>query len=298
MCPTVAHDRLVVLDVSKEGLVPEGHTIHRLAKDLGGLFQGQELVASSPQGRFDAGAARISGRTLTSTDAWGKHLFLEFAEEALGPDQLVHIHLGLYGSFRRGPGAAPTPQGAIRLRLVGDRGWAELRGATTCELLDPAGRDRLLLRLGPDPLRPGADVARVVDRFGKSRVAVAGVLMDQSVLAGVGNAFRAELLFRHRIDPFLPAAALPRASVEALWFDLVTLMRLGVRNDRMITTRPEHRDKPKGTVNPGDQYYVYRRAGEPCRVCGALVAKEEFQTRSLYWCSTCQPEGSGSTPRE
>jgi len=278
--------------------VPEGHTIHRLAKDLSGLFQGQAVAASSPQGRFDAGAATLSGRTLTATDAWGKHLFLEFADDGLGPEQLLHVHLGLYGSFRRGPGAAPAPVGAIRLRLVSERGWAELRGATTCELLDPAGQERLLLRLGPDPLRPGADVARVVDRFGKSRVAVAGVLMDQSVLAGVGNAFRAELLFRHQIDPFLPAAALPRPSVEALWADLVTLMRAGVRNDRMITTRPEHRGKAKGTVSRGDQYYVYHRAGEPCRVCGALVAKEEFQTRSLYWCPTCQPEGSGSTPRE
>lgn len=278
--------------------MPEGHTIRRLAQDLAGLLQGRPLAASSPQGRFTAGAGRVDGRTLARTDAWGKHLFLEFDEDDLGAAQLVHVHLGLYGTFRRGPGAAPAPRGAIRLRLTADQGWADLRGPTTCELLDPEGCERLLLRLGPDPLRADADVVQVLDRFGKSRVTVAALLMDQTVLAGVGNAYRAEVLFRHQVDPFLFASALPRSTVLALWTDLVTLMRAGVRSDRIVTTRPTHRGQAKGAISRGDQYYVYRRAQEPCRVCGTAVAKADHQGRWLYWCPSCQPDGSGSTPRE
>ena len=86
--------------------------------------------------------------------------------------------------------------------------------------------------------------------------------------------------------------------MTAVWADLVELMRAGVRTDRIITTRREHRDKAKGAVNRGDQYYVYRRAGQACRVCGTPVLKAEFQARNLYWCPNCQPTGAGSTPRE
>lgn len=248
-----------------------------------GLFGGRAVAASSPQVRFAAGAALISGRELVSTDAWGKHLFHDY------DGVLLHVHLGLYGSFRQGPGQPPVERGAIRLKLTGDRGWAELRGPTACDVLTPAERDQVLLRLGPDPLRPDADVEQVRSRLARSRTPLGAALMDQSVLAGVGNAYRAEILYRHRLDPFQLASALTAEGFDALWRDLVTLMRAGVKANRIVTTLREHRERSRGPASDADRYYVYRRAGLPCRVCGTEVAVTEVATRRLYWCPTCQP---------
>ncbi len=267
--------------------MPEGHIIHRLARDHVGLFRGLPLAVDSPQGRFDAGAALLDGRTLIGAEAFGKHLFHDY-----GDDLGLHVHLGLYGVFRQGMGPAPAPKGAIRIRLRSDRSWAELRGPTACEVVSTEERQLILNRLGADPIRSDADVVRTKDRFARSRTPVAALLMDQSVVAGVGNVFRAEVLFRHGIDPYLPASAVPPEVVDALWSDLVTLMRAGVKTGGIVTTLPEHRSKQRGPVEAADRYYVYRRRGEPCRLCGSEVLGAELVGRNLYWCPSCQPSGS------
>jgi endonuclease VIII len=262
--------------------VPEGHTIHRLALDHAGLFGGHPVAATSPQGRFAAGAALLDGRVLTSTDAWGKHLFHDY------DGVLLHVHLGLYGGFRQGPGTPPAERGAIRLRLVCPGGWAELRGPTSCEVITVAEQQKLLLRLGPDPLRPDADVDQVRSRLARSRTPLGAALMDQTVLAGVGNAYRAEILFRHQLDPFAQASSLSGPEFDQVWADLVAVMRAGVKANRIVTTRREHRDAPRGPATDADRYYVYRRAGLPCRVCGTEVAVAQVAARRLYWCPGCQ----------
>ena len=272
--------------------MPEGHVLHRLARDHNALFRGRVVAASTLQDRFAAGAALIDGRSLVRADAWGKHLFHDY-----GAGVLLHVHLGLYGTFRHGPGSPPPAAGALRLRLVADTGWADLRGATTCAVITTAERKLLVNRLGPDPLRTdtvrsAVDVVAVQSRLARSRVPVALALTDQSIVAGVGNAFRAELLFRHRIDPYLPSLELAPEVVEALWDDLVGLLRAGVKTGHIVTTLREHRSRHRGPVAPDDQFYVYRRTGEPCRVCGTPVAVAELATRNLYWCPSCQASGS------
>ena len=92
--------------------MPEGHTIHRLARRHKAMFAGHEIIATSPQGRFVEGAELISGRVLAGTDAWGKHLFHRYSS-----DLFVHVHLGLYGKFADGPLPAPEARGALRLRI-------------------------------------------------------------------------------------------------------------------------------------------------------------------------------------
>ena len=134
--------------------VPEGHTIHRLARRHVKLFGGQPLRASSPQGRFADGAALIDGRTLEGTDAYGKHLFHRY-----GRDLFLHIHLGLYGKFTEGPLPATEPRGALRLRLQGEATYLDLRGPITCEVITRGEKDAVTAALGPDPLRPHADPA-------------------------------------------------------------------------------------------------------------------------------------------
>lgn len=248
--------------------------------------------ASALQERFAAGVALLDGASVTGTDAWGKHLFVQVDPAGGRAPAWLHVHLGLYGKFQHGPGRAPDPRGQLRLRLESEQGWADLRGPTACELLDDEGRERVIARLGADPLRPRTDPDRPWARISRSRTSVGALLMDQSVVAGIGNVYRAEILFRHGIDPHRPGRDLSHEQWSELWSDLQVLMRAGVRSRKIVTTRPE--DRPLGrrsaaTVRREDSHYVYRRAGLPCRTCGNPVRTEEMVARNLYWCPTDQP---------
>lgn len=267
--------------------MPEGHTLRRLAHQLEAEFGGRPARVSSPQGRFAADAALLDGAEVVGADSAGKHLFVEFAG-----DRFVHVHLGLIGGFDVRPGPAPAPVGQVRLRLQNDTAYADLRGATQCELVTTARRDDIVAMLGPDPLRPDADPERAWRRISRSPRPIGDLLMDQTVLAGVGNVYRAEVLFRHRIDPMRPGRTLRRGQWLAIWRDLVALMAEGVRTGRIDTVRPEHTPeamgRPPRVDDHGGEVYVYRRTGQPCHVCGATVRTAELAGRNLFWCPRCQ----------
>jgi endonuclease-8 len=268
------------------GSMPEGHTIHRLARTQRKVLAGQPVAASSPQGRFAEGAARLDGRCLERIDPYGKHLFYSFE----GLAEQLHVHLGLYGTFIGGPLPAPAPRGALRLRLVTEQVWSDLRGPTACELLTPAEVKAILARLGPDPLRPRADPDRAWERISRSRVAIGALLMDQTVVAGIGNVYRAELLFRAGISPFRPGRDITRAEWEGMWVDLQVCMRAGTRAGHIITTRPEDRSRrSRGVVPRDERFYVYRRHDLPCRLCGTPVRTDVMVGRNLFWCPVDQP---------
>lgn len=270
--------------------MPEGHTIHRHARILRERFAGRPVAVSSPQGRFAAGAAALDGRVVAATEAHGKHLFLRFAARREGGpgSDILHVHLGLYGTWTLGEGDPPPPRGALRLRLANGEHWADLRGPIACEVLDADGRGLVLGRLGPDPLRRDADPDRAFARVHSSRVPVGLLLMQQDVVSGIGNVYRAEILFRHGLDPARPGRSVTRDEWDALWADLVTLMRAGARSGRIVTTRPEHRSRRSGPVRREDSHYVYRRHGRPCRVCGTAVESRAAAGRTLYWCPVDQ----------
>ncbi|MFC5909329.1 Fpg/Nei family DNA glycosylase [Streptacidiphilus monticola] len=267
--------------------MPEGHTLHRLAAEYRAAFAGTRVRVTSPQGPFAASAALLDGRTLVGAEATGKHLFLGFGD--LGA---VHIHLGLYGKVGFGPAPAPAPVGAVRLRVENQGHHADLRGPNTCALVTPDEQSAVLARLGPDPLRADADPDLAWTRISRSRTTVAALLMDQKVLAGVGNVYRAEVLFRHGIAPHREGRSLSRAEWDAVWADLVALMREGVRLGRIDTVRPEHTPeamgRPPRVDDHGGEVYVYRRAGLPCHVCASPVATETHAARNLFWCPGCQ----------
>ncbi|MCY7396378.1 MAG: Fpg/Nei family DNA glycosylase [Nocardioides sp.] len=265
--------------------MPEGHSIHRLARRHHQLFRGEALRAASPQGRFAEGAELLDGATLERTDAWGKHLFHHYTG-----DLRLHVHLGLYGTFTEGDLPAPHPRGALRLRLVGKERWLDLRGPIACEVLTPEQCRQVTDALGPDPLREGSDPALVLARLARSRASVGSLLMNQQVVAGVGNVYRAEILFRHGVSPFLPGRDLEESTWLSMWADLSVLMRAGVRTGRIVTTDPEDRARPAGRARRVDAHYVYRRTGQPCRRCDTPVSQVEMAARNLFWCSWCQPD--------
>ncbi|KUP97044.1 Fpg/Nei family DNA glycosylase [Thermobifida cellulosilytica] len=291
--------------------MPEGHTLHRLAIHFTKTYGGQRLRATSPQGRFAEGARRIDGRVLGGAEAHGKHLFLGFDS-----GEWVRVHLGLYGAWTFGDAdgerylgapradtdtawtlrrdaegfaVPPPPTGAVRLRLVGADGWADLRGPSACEVVDPEGKRAVQARLGPDPLRADADPEQAWRKVSRSRTPIAALLMRQDVVAGVGNIYRAESLFRAGIDPYRAGRDLDRARWEELWADLVRLLHAGVRDGRIVTTHPEHRDDPVPELpSREDAFYVAYRTGQPCRVCTTPVRSAELAGRVLYWCPGCQ----------
>ena len=271
--------------------MPEGHTLHRLATEVRDRFAGQVVSVTSPQGRFEGSARLVDGTECVGAESWGKHLFVEFAHE-----RFVHVHLGLYGKFDLYDGPPPSPVGQVRLRLAvgGARpSYGDLRGATACDLLTVAQREAVLARLGPDPLRPDADWTAAWARVARSRVPIGALLMDQAVLSGVGNVYRAEVLFRHRIHPLRPGNTLRRSQFESMWHDLVLLMHEGVRTGRIDTVHtahtPEVMQRPPRVDDHGGEVYVYRRHGQPCHVCGSRVRTEVLVGRNLFWCPRCQP---------
>lgn len=270
--------------------MPEGHTLRRLAGHLDEAFAGRPVRVSSPQGRFEVEARALDGAVLVGADSVGKQLFVEFDGE-----RFVHVHLGLIGAFdvTTGVEVVPAPVGAVRLRLQTATAYADLRGATRCDLVGPETVERVRATLGPDPLRADGDVELAWAKVRRSSRTIGDLLMDQSVLAGVGNVYRAEVLFRHRIHPLRLGRTLTRAQFVAMWDDLVVLMTEGVRTGRIDTVRPEHTPEAMGRDprkdDHGGEVYVYRRAQMPCHVCGTPVRSSTLGGRNLFWCSRCQP---------
>lgn len=269
--------------------MPEGNVLHRLAGSITDEFAGQTVTSTSPQGRFAAGAAEITGHVLTGAEAFGKHLFVAFADVA----PQVHVHLGLAGRFDFGAGEPPGPAPSVRWRMVGDTGWADLRGPAACELLDEEGMTMVLARLGPDPLRADADPQIGWNRVRRSGRSIGSLLMDQRVTAGVGNIYRAEVLFRQHLDPAMPGRFLRHAEWEAIWDDLVELMERGTVTGAIDTVRPEHMPRAMGRPPRvdahGGEVYVYRREGLPCYLCGTPIRTIPVESRNLFWCPVCQP---------
>jgi formamidopyrimidine-DNA glycosylase len=175
----------------------------------------------------------------------------------------------------------------------GPAAYADLRGAIVCDLMTTARRDEVVARLGPDPLRDDADPARAWARISRSHRPIGDLLMDQEVIAGVGNVYRAEVLFRHRMHPLRPGRTLRVGQWRAIWEDLVALMNEGVKTGTIDTVRPEHTPEAMGRParedDHGGEVYVYRRAGQACLVCGTRVRTELLNGRNLFWCAHCQP---------
>lgn len=268
--------------------MPEGHTLHRLALDVTAGFAGQTPEVTSPQGRFAESAALLDRTTVITAAAHGKHLFVEFAG-----DRQLHVHLGLIGTFQFGPPG--PPQGEVRLRLATPDLVADLRGPQQCDVRTGAEVVDLIGRLGPDPLRDDADPELAWRRIRRSARPIAALLMDQAILSGVGNVYRAEVLFRNRISPHRPGNKLNRRSWLAIWSDLLLLMPKGVADNRIDTVRDEHlpeaMGRPPRVDDHGGEVYVYRRNGLPCWVCGSMIRTEVLAGRNLFWCGRCQRRG-------
>ncbi|WP_431795580.1 Fpg/Nei family DNA glycosylase [Microbacterium enclense] len=328
--------------------MPEGHSVHRIARQFDRNIVGRAVVASSPQGRFAEGASVIDGREALEVRAVGKQMFLRF-----DPDVWLRVHLGMYGAWdfagevavdatiaaangrmgqtnQRGtaldeaildaagensltsigaPRRArvrmseqttgleeqtewpPPVVGAVRLRLLTETTCADLRGPTACQLQTPDEVAVTIAKLGPDPLVD--DIAEGEERFvatvRRKPTAIGLLLMDQAVVSGIGNVYRAEILFRARQNPHTPGRDVPEETVRDMWRDWVRLLAIGVETGQMMTMDDlDPEAYRRAMAHRDDRHWVYHRAGLPCRVCGTTVLVEEAAGRKLYWCPSCQ----------
>lgn len=260
--------------------MPEGHTIHRLARDLAADLRDRPVRAEVRQDRFAAGARRLHGQVLTDTSANGKHLFLHWAG-----GEVLYVHLGLIGKFRRHDLPAPEPSPNLRLRLAGEASAWDLTGPMICELREPDVVAQVAATLGPDPLRRDADPQRFVDAVLTSRKPIGALLLDQSVIAGIGNVYRAEVLHLAGIHPDVPGRSLSEADARILWRLAVEQLRLGLRRNRIVTVPLAGRRLAR--ISREESFHVYKQ--ERCRSCGDEVVWSTTGNRTSYACASCQP---------
>ena len=262
----------------REKIVPEGHTIHRAANDHHEVLAGQQLTVSSPQGRFADGSSLLTGQLCLAVEALGKHLLYRFMS-----GNVLHIHLGLFGRIRKRKLPLVEPRGAVRVRLVSDTHVIDVNGPTICRVLARQEVSSLINRIGPDVLRSDAEPSLAFNKITKSKAPIGRLIMDQSVMSGIGNIYRSEILWRQSVHPETPGKAIDRQTFDRIWDDAKALLKIGVKRNAIITVdgaRPSKR-RYRERVN------IF--AKEHCPTCKEAVRRFEINGRRTFVCETCQP---------
>jgi len=259
--------------------VPEGNTIHRFARQHNRDLAGRRVKASAAQSRFARQARALDGRVFERAEARGKHLFHHWRG---GP--IVHIHLGMFGDFYRRAAPASAPKETVRLRLATRDAVWDLIGPPTCEIVTAEEHAAILARLGPDPLSLRPDPRRVIEKLERTDLPIARALLDQRIVSGVGNIYRAEALFVTGIHPLRASSSLTREDLERLWDAVTRMMRRGVGQERISTIETGDRAAAR---RGGRRFYVYGE--EVCLRCGSPVRRFPLAGRTAYACPVCQP---------
>jgi len=256
-------------------------------------FAGEILIdptIASANGRMGQTNQRGADLDTPILDAAGENSLA-----SIGAPRRTRVHVRMSeqtkGLADEGTEWPPPIVGQVRLRLMTDITAADLRGPTACVLQTPDEMLATVAKLGPDPLvgDPIANEERFVVAVRKKSTPIALLLMDQSVVSGIGNVYRAEMLYRARLNPHTPGRDVPEEIVRQLWHDWVRLLAIGVETGQMMTmddlTPADYR---AAMASRDDRHWVYHRAALPCRVCGTEIALEEIGARKLYWCPRCQ----------
>src|SRR5215472_796901 len=210
--------------------MPEGPVLHRFARAQNRDLANRRVRATAVQPRFARQARRLAGKVFVRAEARGKHLFHHWRDGSI-----VHVHLGMFGDFTRHLSPAPPPRETVRLRLSTPSATWDLIGPPTCELVDPAQRQAILDRLGPDPIASGSGEDEFVRRLRRTDRPIGHALLDQKVVAGIGNIYRAELLFLTGIHPLRPASSLSSRESQQLWEATRRLLVRGAKEERIRT---------------------------------------------------------------
>jgi len=260
--------------------MPEGDTLHRTAHTLARVLEGQRLVrvrSSVPA----IAEAELTGHSIEKVRARGKNLLIQFDD-----GRVLHTHLKMLGSWHvYRPGERfQRPEHQARVILEVSDALAVCFSAPTVRLLSPnaAVNDSYLNGLGPDLIPDQFELDKAVSGLQSlAELSLGEALMTQTALSGIGNIYKSETLFICRLNPFEAVSKLDRE----------TLVRvvLSARELLQKNARPHSRERTTTTIL-GGRHWVYRRSGEPCRVCGATIRMERQGAlhRSTYYCPNCQ----------
>ena len=268
--------------------MPEGDTILRAARTLSRALQGGQLLSF----RSPLIVADLAGRTVERVNARGKHLLIHFDD-----GRALHSHMRMTGSWHLyRPGERwQKPERLARAVLETKDFVAVCFNAPLVELLSEAevARHPALSRLGRDLLRPEFEAAAAAARLReRGSTPIGEALLDQTALAGIGNIYKSETLFVCRVNPFIPVARVSPRDLDRVVAQARSLMSASVEGTSRRT-----RERPGGP-----RYWVYRRSGQPCFVCGGPIRmrRQGDAGRSTYWCPRCQAappprDGSGES---
>jgi len=262
--------------------MPEGNTIHWLARRHTRDLANHIVRVGSPQGRFAKEAKLLDRLRFRKAEAYGKHLFHHWQGGLV-----VHVHLGMAGWFYRFRGRPPEPRPTVRMRLAAEGVTIDLIGPPTCELIKESGQREIVARLGPDPLRADADSGVVLENLRRRSRPIGDALLDQRVLSGVGNIYRNEALFLAGVHPLRSTRGLTEPEWQNLWRTLQILMRRGAATGRTRTVDPREAPHPRACRDPDDDFYVYRQ--ERCRRCGSVLREILLSGRRMFACPRHQP---------
>jgi endonuclease VIII len=262
--------------------MPEGDTIHRIARALQRELEGRVLDRLMLRDRGDV--PELAGHRVERVHALGKHLLIDMES-----GWTLRVHLGMHGQWRRRHAHEPAPRAPTVTIVAGDRAF-DCSRAYTAELVRTAalrshGR---LAQLGPDLLADPPDIDEAVRRARTPAFAgreIGDALLDQRIAAGIGNVYKSEILFVCRIHPRARLQALESDTLHALYNTAALLMRQNLRTRRR-TAVPLRRRPEAGS----QRLWVYGRAGKPCLECGTAIQRflQGDMARSTYWCRVCQ----------
>ncbi len=261
-------------------LMPEGDSIAGHARRLRSVLVGrviEEVSGTAPSVRVNS--RRVLDAVVGDIRTVGKNLVID-----LSTGYSMRIHLGMSGRWVVGELSAAAPHGSARLVLATSAHRVVCYGAPTVAVDRTPAVDAVLARLGPDVLGDFDD-----DEFlRRARTVpdqdIASLLLDQRVIAGIGNVYKCELLFLEGIHPARVVSAISDRQLSALARRARSLMASNIGSGRRVTT---------GSTTRGQETWVYGRPGRPCRRCGTSIAVDRQRERVTYWCPGCQQATDG-----
>ncbi len=282
--------------------MPEGDTLYKIAVTLRKALLGKKIIQF--ESRIETVARqgkRVPGRTIAAVEARGKHLLIAFraaepsepisAPDAIGldlqrDDLVLRTHLRMTGSWHiYRPGERWQKPERLAVAVLATEDFVcPCFSAPVVELLTAAEtvRHTELNALGPDAMTSGFDAEEARARMRKRPDLPIGVaLLNQRVMAGVGNVYKSEVLFLQKVSPFLCVEELPDETLDQLIAESHRLMRLNEKNGGRRTVF---------TLDERQRLWVYGRSGQPCRVCGTTIRmqRQGLDARSTYYCPRCQ----------
>jgi formamidopyrimidine-DNA glycosylase len=233
-------------------------------------------------------AAELVGERVAAVERRGKYLIVRFES-----GRALLIHLRMTGSLRHyasGLDEDPHRRAVVRLDNASDVGYRDVRRFGTWLLLEPGELEPYLAaKVGEEPLDAAFTAARLGARIAKRRAPIKAALLDQRTLAGLGNIYVDEALWRARIHPLRPAETLDRNELRRLHRGIRAALEAGIA--RQGSTLRDYRLPDGAEGGMQKEFKVYGRADEPCDRCGTPIAKSRVGGRGTWFCPACQPEG-------